>query len=161
MPPLRDRIDDLPLLVTHFLKKYSQKIKKQIDRVEPDVLDRLYRYSWAGNIRELENVIESAIAIADPPAITLEYLPSNLQEKIRTYPRKTRYADMTYEAAKELFEQEYFYELLRRSKGNAKTAAEIAGVSEKSISRRKQRFEFENKMFEGGPGTETSEPVEP
>ncbi len=147
VPPLRDRMDDMPLLVEHFLQKYSKKRKASIERVEPDVMERLYRYSWPGNIRELENVIESSVAMADPPSVKSEHLPANMQEKIRNFPRRTRYADLTYEQAKELFEQEYFHELLKRSKGNAKAAAEAAGVSEKSVSRRKQRFEFENKMF--------------
>lgn len=160
VPPLRERVDDLPLLVNHFVKKYSQKMKKNIERVESEVMEKIFRYLWPGNIRELENVIESAIAMADPPSVKLENLPANFQEKIRFAPRQTRYSDMSYEQAKELFEQEYFYDLLRRAKGNVKFAAEKAGVSEKSVSRRKQHFEFENKMFTEEAGAEEAKPAQ-
>jgi len=65
IPPLRERKDDIPLLVRHFIQKYSAKIGKQIEvEVPPQVMDSLQSYHWPGNVRELENVIEHAVIIS-------------------------------------------------------------------------------------------------
>jgi len=76
-PPLRDRKEDIPLLVKHFLQKYEGKMGRKISNVEPKVIDSLMAYDWPGNIRELENLVERAMIIS--PGNTLEYgdwLPS-------------------------------------------------------------------------------------
>jgi PAS domain S-box-containing protein len=65
IPPLRDRRDDIPLLAHYLLKKYAMKIGKPIDGISPETINRLQAYSWPGNIRELENVVERAVILAD------------------------------------------------------------------------------------------------
>jgi formate hydrogenlyase transcriptional activator len=61
IPPLRERVEDIPLLTWHFVRKYCQRMKKQIDMIRPEDMDTLKRYTWPGNVRELQNVIERSI----------------------------------------------------------------------------------------------------
>ena len=69
LPPLRDRTDDIPLLVNHFVRKFSQQMNKKINRVSPAAMGLLQQQPWAGNIRELENAIERAMVVAQEPEI--------------------------------------------------------------------------------------------
>jgi two-component system, NtrC family, response regulator HydG len=70
LPPLRERRDDIPLLVNHFVRKFSMQMNKRINRVSPAAMDLLQQQPWAGNIRELENAIERAMVVAKEPEIT-------------------------------------------------------------------------------------------
>jgi transcriptional regulator with GAF, ATPase, and Fis domain len=78
VPPLRERKEDIPLLVRHFINKYSAKTGKQIKETSQKVMDRLMEYNWPGNIRELENIIERAVIICDGNRITMGgWIPEN------------------------------------------------------------------------------------
>ncbi|MGE5048627.1 MAG: sigma-54-dependent transcriptional regulator [Deltaproteobacteria bacterium] len=79
LPPLRERRDDIPLLVEHFRQKYNARLKKNVERIEDDALLALSGYSWPGNIRELENVLERTILFAEQPVIRASDLPASLQ----------------------------------------------------------------------------------
>lgn len=78
MPPLRKRKEDLPLLVSHFIKKYCQEMGRKTKRIAPEVMNVLESYPWPGNVRELENVIERIVAIEERGIITKESLPEEL-----------------------------------------------------------------------------------
>lgn len=80
LPPLRDRKEDIPLLVQHFIDKYHHRLQREIHRVEDDALLALQAYSWPGNIRELENVMERAALFAEGGVITMDELPNALRE---------------------------------------------------------------------------------
>ncbi|MDI6779766.1 MAG: sigma-54 dependent transcriptional regulator [Bacteroidota bacterium] len=75
LPPLRERRTDIPLLVQHFIQKFSRIMNKPIAQIDPDAMDVLVRYNWPGNIRELANAIERAMVVGKPPAIKKEDLP--------------------------------------------------------------------------------------
>jgi two-component system response regulator AtoC len=79
LPPLRERRDDIPLLVEHFRQKYNARLKKNVERIEDDALLALSGYSWPGNIRELENVLERTILFAEQPVIRASDLPPSLR----------------------------------------------------------------------------------
>src|SRR5215471_12261344 len=72
VPPLRERSEDIPLLVSHFLKKYARSAGKNISRINPDSLSRLANYDWPGNVRQLENAIERAVALAAGQELTVD-----------------------------------------------------------------------------------------
>jgi formate hydrogenlyase transcriptional activator len=78
LPPLRDRRDDIPLLVRHFVAKYSQRLHKVIDEIPPDVMDAMAAYDWPGNIRQLQNFIEHGVIVSPAPVFrpALEQLRS-------------------------------------------------------------------------------------
>lgn len=79
IPPLRERRDDVPLLIKHFLDKYSSENEKNITGLAPGALDILVRYHWPGNVRELESCIEMAVVMATEDRLTVEMLPPKLQ----------------------------------------------------------------------------------
>jgi Nif-specific regulatory protein len=81
LPPLRDRKEDIPLLVAHFTHKYNKENKKEIDGVDRAALDILMAYNWPGNVRELENVIEHAVVLCSRELISPKDLPANLAAK--------------------------------------------------------------------------------
>jgi transcriptional regulator with GAF, ATPase, and Fis domain len=78
LPPLRERREDIPLLVDHFLARFNERLKKQVTGAEPEAIDRLISHQWPGNIRELENVIERTILFCEGPLIRLADLPGEL-----------------------------------------------------------------------------------
>jgi DNA-binding NtrC family response regulator len=75
VPPLRERKDDIPLLAYHFLKKYAKEMKKNIKSISVDAMNKLIAFSWPGNVRQLENVIERAIVMAEADTVTTDHLP--------------------------------------------------------------------------------------
>ena len=78
LPPLRDRREDIPLLVDHFLEKYNRENRKSVTKITRDVLDRLLEYSWPGNVRELENCIEHAVVMSPGATLTASLLPAEI-----------------------------------------------------------------------------------
>ena len=79
LPPLRERVGDIPFLVDHFLTKFNERLKKSVEGLEPGAVDVLGQYPWPGNIRELENVIERAVLFCDTHRLREEDLPPDLR----------------------------------------------------------------------------------
>lgn len=86
LPPLRERRDDIPLLVEHFLRRYNEENGRRLQAVTPEAMELLTRYHWPGNVRELENTIERAVVLADPEAewLTPDLLPSSITAVAKT-----------------------------------------------------------------------------
>ena len=78
LPPLRDRRDDIPQLVEHFLEKYARDAGRRVDRIQPEAMRRLQDHDWPGNVRELENVIHRAMLVTSEREITVGDLPPDL-----------------------------------------------------------------------------------
>ena len=81
LPPLRERRDDIPLLVKAFVEKYNRRLHKEISTASPEAMDALMRYEWPGNIRELENVIERGILFAETTELTTSDLSEQIQRR--------------------------------------------------------------------------------
>lgn len=139
IPPLRDRIEDIPLLTDYLIKKNSKKINKKIDAIGSEVMEKFLRYSWPGNVRELENLIETAIIFATPPVIQLQDIPT-LQEKIALNHRKTRLIDLPFFEARDAFEKDYLTSLLQRTQNNLSAASKLAQVDRKTIRIKAKRY---------------------
>lgn len=119
LPPLRERKEDIPLLVTHFLRKFSGEMKKEVRGISPSAIQKLLSYSWPGNVRELGNTIEYAVAMTTRDVIDEDVI---LQTK--------KWAESSLKPLKEAkkdFEREYISKLLLLSEGNVSKAAELAG----------------------------------
>ncbi len=119
LPPLRERRQDIPVLAQHFLKKSAARVNKAIRGFVPDALQTLTVYSWPGNIRELENVVEHAVIMATQDMITPDLLPIVRQSG------KGMLAPLT--EAKEAFERDYLKTLLQITDGNISRSSQIAG----------------------------------
>jgi transcriptional regulator with PAS, ATPase and Fis domain len=76
LPPLRERLEDLPILVQYFINKYNNLNNKQVEGIEPEVLREMNRYQWRGNIRELENMIERAVVLSPDTILKLHHFPT-------------------------------------------------------------------------------------
>jgi DNA-binding NtrC family response regulator len=136
VPPLRERIEDIPALVEKFIARCNGKLRRNIRGVTNETLRRLLRYTWKGNVRELQNVIERAMILEDGDLITPAALPSNLLQ--RTHPEEE--TGPLKDAVRE-FEREYIGRILHATNGDKRLAAELLGVSVSSIYRRLQVFE--------------------
>lgn len=134
MPPLRERREDLPLFVSHFLKKYSMEIGKSMKRIAPDVMKIFESYLWPGNIRELENVIERTVAIEDRETITKESLPDEL-----LMARKKEETDLLFQknfcltSFLDEATQSYIRQARLLSGGNLKKTASLLGISYRNL----------------------------
>jgi len=119
LPPLRERVEDIPLLAWHFLEKYRDSMKKNVKGFSPQVVRKLMAHSWPGNVRELENTIESAVALTTKETIGEDMiLPESETENSPV---------RTFKVAKEDFERKYLIELVEMTRGNIKQAAKLAG----------------------------------
>jgi DNA-binding NtrC family response regulator len=78
LPPLRERVDDIPLLLNHFLRRYSDANNVAVKQLEPDVIEILEEYSWPGNVRELENLVQRLVLMVDSPVIRTHHLPQQI-----------------------------------------------------------------------------------
>jgi two-component system response regulator GlrR len=121
LPPLRERKEDIPLLAKHFLKKFSQQMKKEVKDLTPTAMQRLMLHEWPGNVRELENTIECAMAMTQQDVITEDFI---FQTKVP--PIFPEYLKPLKEARDE-FEKEYLIRLLELCEGNVTKAAKLAG----------------------------------
>jgi two-component system response regulator GlrR len=123
LPPLRERKEDIPLLAEYFLKKYSQKMGKTVAGLNPLALQKLMRYDWPGNIRQLENTIEYAVAMTQHNMITEDLIFLTKTESQEPFHESLK----TLKAAKNAFMRHYLINLLKTTKGNVSKAAEMAG----------------------------------
>jgi two-component system response regulator GlrR len=120
LPPLRDRKEDIPLLVDHFLAKFREKVKKDIKGLTPQAMQKLMLHDWPGNVRELENIIEYAAAMTDN-----EYINEDLIFQTKVIPTVTYIKPL--KEAKDIFERSYLIHLLESCKGKVTEAAKLAG----------------------------------
>lgn len=136
LPPLRDRPEDVPLLAAHFLGKFREAIGKDIASISQEALALLEAYDWPGNIRELENVIERAVALERSPTILPESLPPHLQGGSNRHDgeRTELPAEgIDLEAHVENVERDYIAQALKRAGGKQSKAAELLGMSFRSF----------------------------
>jgi DNA-binding NtrC family response regulator len=139
LPPLTERIDDIPLLVNHFLARKNQAMKKEIEAIEPEAMDLLCRYSWPGNVRELENIMERAVALENGPVIRVADLPDYVHNlTIETY----RHTPSDIPSLEDQ-EKRYIQWVLDKSGGNKTKAAKIMGIDRVSLWRKLKRYEIE------------------
>ena len=133
LPPLRERKEDIPLLVQHFIGKFSAEAKKKISGVSEDTLKLLINYPWPGNVRELENVIERAITLTRNETISPDDLPSSLLQEIRESVLDKGFRE---KYSIEQLEKEYIRKVLIEVGGNKSKAAEILGLDRKTLYRK-------------------------
>ena len=139
VPPLRERIEDLPLLVEHFVRQYGQQFGKRVQGLSREALGALSLYRWPGNVRELQNVVERCVVLAEGPQIELNDLP--LDVLIPDHRIRVRKANrLPLKDATEAFEHQIVLRVLERVKGNTSEAARILGVHRNSLNRLLERW---------------------
>jgi two-component system, NtrC family, response regulator AtoC len=147
LPPLRDRRGDIPLLVEHFIGKYNRRLGKRVTAVDAEAMQVLLAYTWPGNIRELENLMERSVLFADGPIIEGASLPESLREKVGATPvpiaavgplgaiaapSGASMKEIVRQAQAEL-ERELITRALEETVGNVTRAAKRLQISRKSL----------------------------
>lgn len=143
VPPLRERINDIPGLADHFITKFNKNNVKKIKRISSSAIDMLMVYHWPGNIRELENCIERACILSTDAVIRAHNLPPTLQTSVSS---KTK-SSGTLEAILDRVEKQIIIETLLSSKGNILKAADMLGITERIMGLRIKKYEIDPKRF--------------
>jgi DNA-binding NtrC family response regulator len=140
IPPLRERREDIPLLVEHFLRRFARDSGKRIDGVEPSVMAELERYDWPGNVRELENTIERAVVLATGPRLTRDtlWLMGAVSAPSSGLPSQRLHANL------EWAERETIRRALDQAGGVKKDAAELMGISQRALSHYLQKYRIDS-----------------
>ncbi|MBW2295038.1 MAG: sigma-54-dependent Fis family transcriptional regulator [Deltaproteobacteria bacterium] len=139
LPSLAERREDIPLLINHFVEKFSRELGREGIEVDRDVLEKLTSYDYPGNVRELENIVERAVALSRGDTISLSSLPETILR-----PRDTSYSCQISEEGVDLedlvnnYERALLTEAMRAAKGVKKHAAQLLGISFRSF-----RYRFE------------------
>lgn len=131
IPPLRERSEDIPLLVDHFIGKYNKDLGKNFSGAAPEAVQILMNYSWRGNIRELENVIERGMILGNPPHLMPKDLPSNLIDD--GYERKVK---DNLKSSLRLFEKRHINWILEKNHYDKHKTAEDLGISLATLYRK-------------------------
>jgi len=135
LPPLRERREDILLLAEHFMNKFSKKMGKEIYGISEEAKNLLLKYPFPGNIRELENMIERAVALLKGKIIQVEDLPGEVlgqDSPIKEICKKIQGSKSLAQAIN-LFEKEYIQNILEKTKGKKGQAAELLGISRKTL----------------------------
>jgi len=138
LPPLRERMDDFPLLVNHFIKQFNERFSKSITHFSPAAYDCLERYSWKGNIRELENVIEHCFVLCRSEVIMPEHLPDRI--RCLTTPLINK-IDLGIEET----EKRMILNTLNANKGNRLKTAEALRINPSTLWRKMKKYKIEFK----------------
>lgn len=166
LPPLRDRREDIPLLAMHFLNRLSAMSTPPVGEIDPEAMHALYNHDWPGNIRELENAIKAAVALADGTVIHRDDLPGSIA------PRPARPLGSSRQAAESLLdlerplpeltdtiisrvERDYFSELLALYKGNVARCARHSGLSRRCVTQKLQKYGLDRTQFKDGSSAAT------
>ncbi|OGW33939.1 MAG: hypothetical protein A2X58_13630 [Nitrospirae bacterium GWC2_56_14] len=151
LPPLRERIDDIPLLAVHFLKKYCEKNQKLIKSITPQAFDAMMHYSYPGNVRELENIIERAVIMEKSDAIQrmdLELAGADGKpvQDFRISGHLQQFRTMKADVV-ERFEKEYLTRVLSMYQGNMSKASRHAGMNIKNFHDKMARYGLKKEEF--------------
>lgn len=146
LPPLRQRREDLPLLLEHFVEQYADEVGHPVEGVTADAKRILLNYSYPGNVRELENVVQRAVTLETGDMITTDVLPYNMQEE--SFDRVTRDLEipedgLDLEAMVEQLERQLIDKALEEADGVKKEAAELLNISFRSLRYRLDKYDID------------------
>jgi DNA-binding NtrC family response regulator len=160
LPPLRDRKDDIPLLVQHFFEKYGEENNKPGMELSPEALDLLFEYDWPGNVRELENVIERAVVLSNGSRIGVDLVPDHVRSSRRFQmpqfvvpPEGISFRDVITDFEKRLIES-----TLEAAGGVQKRAAELLHIKPTTLNEMIKRHDIRPRRKKAANGTAGSRP---
>jgi PAS domain S-box-containing protein len=140
LPPLRERREDIPLLVEHFIKKFSAINGRNINGIDPDAILQLMEHNWPGNIRELENVIEYATVVCKTNRILAENLPEDFRSSIESHTKSSKIENHEMGNRLQDLEKIYIYNLLEKHRYNRKAVADDMGIHPSTLWRKMKRL---------------------
>lgn len=162
LPPLRERKEDIPLLVDYFVAKYAEKYKKDVRGVSKEVLELFLDYDWPGNVRELENAVARGVIVTSAPLILIEDLPQTLRDKTKQERQDEVKVEGQLEEENlnlpkliEKIEKEAIIKALEKAEGNKTKAAQILGISRKSLFNKLRYYNLIKEEDENGKSEES------
>ena len=155
IPPLKERKSDIPLLADYFFSKYRNSFDKPLQGIDPSVYDFLYRFNWPGNIRQLENIMERAVNVAQGDYITINDLPEVIRVHQDQEPSYGFNIDIPHFVENDCaqpkkikeFEEEAIINALQSTNGNVKKTAEILGFSRRTIYRKFIEYDIDHSQY--------------
>jgi DNA-binding NtrC family response regulator len=136
LPPLRERKEDIPLLVNHFVQKYAQRLGKPSVKISREAMQVLVNYDWPGNVRELENMVERTVALCEGDSIETTDLPEKLT-RVRIAIRDL----VEYQVTLDALEEDHIKKVLQKVSGDKVKAAQILGINLSTLYRKLARYE--------------------
>jgi two-component system response regulator GlrR len=143
IPSLEERREDIPLLANHFLGRVSERNRKKITGLAPDAMEVLLTASWPGNVRQLLNVVEQAVALSTTSIVSATLVSNAL--------RKNSEEVLSFDQARRRFEQQYLVKLLHMAEGNVTLAARLAGRNRTDFYKLLGRHKIDPSLFKSGP----------
>jgi DNA-binding NtrC family response regulator len=144
LPPLKDRIEDLPLLCGHFIKEFAEKNGKQVDGIT-HALNMLMAYSWPGNVRELRNTIEKMVVLSRGSRLTARDVPGNIRNEVRGdyggSGQSGAVAAVAPGSSLAEVEKAMIYAALKKHGGSRTKAADELGISRRTLHRKLRQYE--------------------
>jgi two-component system response regulator AtoC len=144
LPPLRERKEDIPLLVEHFIHKYNEQHRLNTEGAAEDVLARLLEYSWPGNVRELENAIERAMILAQGKKIEADCLPSEVLGTRPSWKKDLWGDEYSIKKASRIMEEELIRKALKKTGGNRSHAVKILEISHPALLSKIKEYGIED-----------------
>jgi len=132
LPVLRDRREDIPFLANFFIEKFNQKYHMKVKGISQRAMNLLVDYQWSGNVRELENTVESILVINSPEVVDFQHLP----QEIREFKERPEVIPIKIGTPLEEVEREILVQTLKATKGNKRRAAELLGINVRTIHRK-------------------------
>ncbi|MBW1804352.1 MAG: sigma-54-dependent Fis family transcriptional regulator, partial [Deltaproteobacteria bacterium] len=133
LPPLRDRKDDIPLLIDHYLEKFCRMYKKKINRIKPDVLDLLLNSKWKGNVRELSNLMERGVLLAENEIITMDCILQQEGHRRALEGDQEKMGALPLRQVVEDAEKRAIRETLKSTNNNRSETARLLGISRRAL----------------------------
>ena len=140
LPPLRERREDIPLLVKAFLDEFSRENNKQVRELTPEALNLLLAYDWPGNVRELRNALEQMVVLARAERLTVRDVPAQIRGSVDVTKISVVRVGMTVEEA----ERQLIKQALKETDGNRTKAAKKIGISRRTLHRKLKEYKLEN-----------------
>jgi two-component system, NtrC family, response regulator AtoC len=140
LPPLRERMEDLPELMRHFLRRFTERTKKEVVRISDEALEYMKNYPWPGNIRELEHAIERAVAMTNTNSIYPEDLPVEIVNFSESTGDASEEAKVLPVKSLEQMERAHIIRILHEANYNKSKAADILGIDRATLYRKAQRY---------------------
>jgi DNA-binding NtrC family response regulator len=161
LPALRERAEDIPILAMHFLEKFTRMSTPPVTEIDSEAMQALLDHPWPGHVRELENAIKAAVAMADGSVIHRDALPSTVAPRARKpacanslIDIERPLPDLTNDLISRV-ERDYFVRLLAQYRGNVARCAKHSGLSRRSVTQKLQKYELDRTRFKDNAGQES------
>jgi DNA-binding NtrC family response regulator len=140
LPPLSERVGDIPLLADRFLKEYCEKNNKKIEGLTPDTVNLLIAYAWPGNVRELRNTIEKMVVLARTERLSPRDVPANIREAVKGHAGLGARSPLLMTGSLAETERRKIVAVLEKNGGNRTRAADELGISRRTLHRKLREY---------------------